>query len=288
MTARRGATPFLARRERFDLVASTNDVVRGWLAEGTPEVCMAVADEQTAGRGRAGRAWLAPRGAALLLSLGFRPTWLEPGHAWRLAAIAALAMAEAGEEVAGLPEGTIRMKWPNDLVVELDGTASISTANDGASGGGIRKIAGLLGETEGLGTADPRVVVGVGINTDWPAADFPPELAGSMTSLAEAAHGPQVGSGRLLDAFLGRLEARVEALRSGQFAAFDWADRQVTTGRIVRLERPDGEETVRAGGVDAESGALIVDDDEAPGGSRRVIIGEISHVRLAAVAGAVV
>ena len=56
----------------------------------------------------------------------------------------------------------------------------------------IRKVAGVLGETEGLGTADPRVVVGLGINADWRAADFPPELADSMTSLREASHGRPV------------------------------------------------------------------------------------------------
>ena len=71
-------TEFIARQERFAVVGSTNDVVRGWLAEGTPEVCLAVADEQTAGRGREGRTWVAPAGGALLLSLGFRPTWLAP------------------------------------------------------------------------------------------------------------------------------------------------------------------------------------------------------------------
>ncbi len=72
------------------------------LARGrNPEVCLAVADEQTAGRGRAGRTWAAPPGAALLLSLGFRPAWLAPDRAWRLAAIASLAMADAAEEVAG-------------------------------------------------------------------------------------------------------------------------------------------------------------------------------------------
>ena len=75
------------RREQFDRVGSTNDVVRGWLAAGEPEVCLAVAGEQTAGRGRNGRTWSAPPGAALLLSLGFRPAWLAPDRVWRLAAI---------------------------------------------------------------------------------------------------------------------------------------------------------------------------------------------------------
>ena len=79
------APPFLARHEQFAVVGSTNDVVRSWLAAGEPEVCLAVADEQTAGRGREGRTWTAPPGTALLLALGFRPTWLEPSRVWQLA-----------------------------------------------------------------------------------------------------------------------------------------------------------------------------------------------------------
>ena len=142
------AEPFLAQRERFARVGSTNDVVRAWLEAGTPEVCLAVADEQTAGRGREGRAWTAPAGAGLLLSLGFRPDWLEPEHVWRLAAIVALAMADASETVAGLPPGSIRLKWPNDLVIER-GPAERRRRPPGP--GRIRKLAGLLGETPGSG-----------------------------------------------------------------------------------------------------------------------------------------
>ena len=102
--------PFISRQERFASIGSTNDVVRAWLAGGTPEVCLAVADEQTAGRGRAGRSWQAPPGAALLLSLGFRPGWLPPERVWRLPATVSLAMADAAEEAAGLPDGAIRLK----------------------------------------------------------------------------------------------------------------------------------------------------------------------------------
>jgi BirA family biotin operon repressor/biotin-[acetyl-CoA-carboxylase] ligase len=257
----------LARRERFDRVASTNDVVRAWLAEGTPEVALAVADEQTAGRGREGRPWTAPPGAALLLSLGFRPTWLAPEQAWRLAAVISLTMAAAAEAVAGLPARTIRLKWPNDLVV------------DGPDG--PRKLAGVLGETDGLGSADPRVVVGLGINADWPAADFPTELAGSMTSLREVAGGRPIARRALLDAFLVRLESSIVDLREGAFDEAGWCRRQLTTGRTIRLELAGGTETLQALGVDAVSGALIVEDPAAPGGERSVLVGEIVHVRLA-------
>jgi BirA family biotin operon repressor/biotin-[acetyl-CoA-carboxylase] ligase len=262
--------PFLARQERFAAIGSTNDVVRDWLADGQPEVCLAVADEQTAGRGRAGRTWTAPAGRALLLSLGFRPAWLAADRVWRLAATVSLAMADAAEEVAGLADRAIRLKWPNDLVVE-----------DAATPGTVRKLGGVLGETDGLGTADPTAVVGIGLNAGWPAAEFPSALAATMTSLHEASGGRPIDLALLLDAFLARVEVRVEALRGGRFDVADWTDRQLTTNRIVRLVGADGGSVVvRARRSDPLSGALIVEDPDAPDGERAVVSGEIEHLRL--------
>ena len=134
--------PFLARQERFPRVASTQDVVRGWLDQGSPEVCLAVADEQTEGRGRSGRTWIAPPGRALLLSLGFRPTWLAAGHAWRLAATVSLAMADAAEEAAGLRDRAIGLKWPNDLVIE-DVVPDVPGSE--SARGRVGKLGGVLG-----------------------------------------------------------------------------------------------------------------------------------------------
>jgi BirA family transcriptional regulator, biotin operon repressor / biotin---[acetyl-CoA-carboxylase] ligase len=267
---------FLARSQRFDVVGSTNDVVRDWLADGTPEVCLVIADEQTAGRGREGRSWVAPAGAGLLLSLGFRPSWLAPEQVWRLAAVVSLAMADAAEEVAGLPERTIRLKWPNDLVLEPPGA-------------GVRKLAGVLGETTGLGTRDPRAIIGVGLNVDWPAAAFPPELADTMTSLREASRGRAVDPIALAAAFTERLRGRVGSLRGGRFDAAAWAGRQLTTGRAIRIDQPDGAAwTGLAVGVDPTTGALIVEDADVPAGVRHVLVGEVGHVRLATAATSVV
>jgi BirA family biotin operon repressor/biotin-[acetyl-CoA-carboxylase] ligase len=259
--------PFISRQERFDRVGSTNDVVRGWLAEGTPEVCLAVAAEQTAGRGRDGRTWQAPPGAGFLCSIGFRPTWLAPDRAWRLAAIVSLAMADAAEEVGGLTDRSVRLKWPNDLVIEAGGT--------------VRKLGGVLGETIGLGTSDPRVIIGLGLNGDWAAADFPPELAGSMTSLLVASSGRPVDLPALFAAFIDRVETRTIALRDGHFDVADWTSRQLTSGRPVRLELPDGSaQETRALGVDVLSGGLVIEDLEAAGGERTILTGEIQHLRL--------
>jgi BirA family biotin operon repressor/biotin-[acetyl-CoA-carboxylase] ligase len=275
MTAEAAASTFLSRQARFASVDSTNDVVAGWLDEGVPEVCVAVADEQRAGRGRAGRTWVAPAGCALLVSLGFRPTWIAADRAWRIPATLALAMADAAEEAGGLTDRAVRLKWPNDLVVEasepgMDGTIE------------VLKLGGILAEARDVGGTDPTLVVGLGLNADWAMADFPAELAGAMTSLREASGGRPVDLVRLLDAFLLRVEPRIAALREGWFDVADWTERQVTTGRTVRVELPDRAElTADAVGVDALGGGLVVRDDSAANGERTLLVGDVRHVRLA-------
>ena len=264
------SSPLVSRSERFAAIPSTNDVVAGWLAGGVAEVCLAVADEQTAGRGRMGRTWVAPPGTSLLASLGFRPAWIAPDRAWRIAATVSLAMADAAEDVAGLPDRTVRLKWPNDLVAaDPTGEAPL-------------KLGGVLGEAMGIGTHEPRVVVGIGVNAGWSAADFPPDLAASMTSLSVLGGGRPVASEDLLGAFLARLEPRIEALRDGRFDVADWTARQLvrrTPVRLVHGTDPDDGEDVVAIGADPLTGALVVEDATAPGGERQVHAGEILHLR---------
>jgi BirA family biotin operon repressor/biotin-[acetyl-CoA-carboxylase] ligase len=256
--------PFYSRVERFKSVDSTQRIVREWLESGTPEVAVAVAAHQSAGRGRQGREWLAPGGAGLLVSVGFRPASLAARHAWRLAATVSLAMLDGAEEAAGLQDGTLWLKWPNDIVAErLDGP--------------LLKVAGVLGESVSSGERAESAVVGIGINTDWAATDFPPDLAPHMTSLRELSHGRPIDNEVLLEAFLARLEPRYESLTGGRFDAASWSTRQITTGRRVEVEVGDRMIVGTATGVDPESGALLVDD----GGSRVAInSGEVVRCRI--------
>lgn len=254
---------FLSRLERFDVVESTNDVVAEWLAQGTPEVALAVADRQTAGRGREQRPWIAPPGAALLLSFGFRPPSMPAADAWRLAAILAVATAEAAESVTGLADGTIGLKWPNDLVADT-------------RDGDLRKVAGVLGETS---TADGRVesaVVGIGLNCEWPVSEFPPELAASMTSLREISH-RRVDREAILVELLEPLDRRYRALRRGDFDADPWLDRQRTSGRRVSVVTGDRVIEGRGQGVDPSSGALLVETSQ---GTVAVGWGEVVSCRV--------
>ena len=239
---------FPARLERFRAVESTQHVVRDWLAAGEPEVCVAVAGYQTAGRGRNGREWTAPPGAALLTSIGFRPHAIAARHAWRLAAIVALAMRDAAEAVAGLQDGTLWLKWPNDIVVD-------------AHDGGMRKVAGVLGESFTSGELVESAVVGIGVNTDWKMTDFPWAIAPTMNSLRELAGKRPIDNDELLEGFLDRLEPRYEALLAGTFDAGGWSAAQRTTGRTVLVDAAGTTVTGKGTGVDPESGALLVQSD---------------------------
>jgi BirA family biotin operon repressor/biotin-[acetyl-CoA-carboxylase] ligase len=257
---------FPSRFEHFRAVDSTQRIVREWLEQGTQEVAVAVSDYQTEGRGRQGREWMTPPGMGLLLSVGFRPEALDARHAWRLAAVVALAMRDAAEEQAGLKDGTLWLKWPNDLVAE-------------GQAGALQKVAGVLGESVTSKKRLDTAVIGIGINTNWAAVDFPWALARTMTSLRELSGRRPIDNEQLLDGFLARLEPRYEALKAGSFDAASWSVGQRTTGRSVSVEM--GDSTVRgtATGVDPESGALLLKDDD--GQARSIDSGEVTRCRLA-------
>ena len=206
----------------------------------------------------------------LLLSLGFRPTWLDPARAWQLAAVVVARDGRGGRGPSPASRtGTIRLKWPNDLVVERRDRASASSPASSA-------------RPTGSGPTDPRVVVGIGINVDWPAADFPPELADSMTSLREVARGPAGRPDRALGGVPRPAPGRRPALRGARFPAAGWTARQVTTGGDGRARRSRTvlDEVVRALGVDPVTGALLVDDPLVAGGRRAIVVGEVSRVRV--------
>jgi biotin-(acetyl-CoA carboxylase) ligase len=124
-------------------------------------------------------------------------------------------------------------------------------------------------------------VIGIGVNVDWKPDDFPPDLAESMTSLAGLAPGQLIDREVIVHVFLERLERAVAALRDGDFDVEAWRRRQLTSGVPVRLEWPDGtSETVAAIDVDPESGALVIGELGGGGLRRRVLVGEIHHLRL--------
>lgn len=255
---------FADRIQWFSEVTSTNDIVTTLAEAGNGEGVVVAADAQNAGRGRFGRDWASPHGAGIYASVLLRP----PAAALRLVTIAAgVALADGIRAATGL---TLQLKWPNDLV-----------AIDSRSGD-VRKLSGVLGETDGLGTKDARAVIGIGVNADWKPQDFPPDLATTMTSLAELAPGQVIDREVIVHVFLRRLAKATKQLRAGKFPAEAWRARQLTNGVPVRLEWPDGRtETVSAVDVDVDTGALLVGELGGGGGQKRTVLaGEIRHLRL--------
>ncbi len=235
---------FISRLDRFDRVGSTQAVVRDWLADGVGEVCVAVADVQTDGRGRLDRFWQDRPGSALLVSAGFRPSNLPAAQGWRLPAIASIAMTGAATSLLGPTADRLALKWPNDIIAVHHGQ--------------LRKVAGVLTEGSFEGDRQATSIVGLGVNVDWPRDDYPEDLAESMWSLSEASGRRRIDRDALLEAWLERLQPLYEELESGHFDALRWADAQVTTGATVEVETDGDTVQGTAVGVDRESGALLV------------------------------
>ena len=151
------------------------------MLDGQPEGAVVATDEQTEGRGRLGRTWVAPPGTSVLFSIVLEPR-VAPEQLPQLTVVAAEAVAEAIATVTGL---LATVKHPNDVL--LDG----------------RKVAGVLAEAR-----DGRVVLGVGINVAQRDDEFPERAEYPATSLAIA--GADVDRASLLAAVLERLERRYD------------------------------------------------------------------------------
>jgi BirA family biotin operon repressor/biotin-[acetyl-CoA-carboxylase] ligase len=174
----------------YDEVRSTNDEAAARRDAGETR-CVVVAACQTEGRGRGGNRFASPRGglyASLVVTVPVRDV---PGP---LVVATAVALADAITARTGV---AVQVKWPNDLWVDR------------------KKVAGILLETQGVGTQGPRddvgVVVGVGVNVDGVPAGLPADVALATTALASHAPRP-VHRADLLVAFLLGLDRRLAGL----------------------------------------------------------------------------
>lgn len=205
-------------------VDSTSERAFAALAAGTARHGdVHLAETQSAGRGRRGRAWASARGEGLYLSVVLLPASLP--HPAALTMGAGLAVLEAA---GALGAASARLKWPNDVLVA------------DAAGSPAAKLAGILVEARGLDPARPHAVVGIGLNVRQRA--FPPELEAerAVTSLA------RLGLERTLEearnALLARLAPRLEeACEHPAASARAYAAALGLDGRPVRLAHGRGE-----------------------------------------------
>ena len=137
---------------------STNLWIKRLAKEGAPEGTLALAEFQSAGRGRLGRSWEVPEGTSVMMSILLRPKF-EPQYAPTLTLVMGMAVAKAVKKLGFV----VSIKWPNDVVVSH------------------KKICGILTE---MGVRDGKIdyaVIGVGINVN--IREFPEEMADKATSL---------------------------------------------------------------------------------------------------------
>lgn len=225
----------------FQKVGSTNQVALDLARKGYPEGTLVVAEEQTAGRGRWRRPWLAPTGKALLFSLVLRPA-LVPYRVPEVTLVAGASVARAIHEHTGLRVG---IKWPNDLICEG------------------KKLCGILVEMEAAAEQVSYLVLGIGINVNQEQEDLPPELRDTATSLRMILR-EEVLRIPLLQRVLEVLEEDYEEYCSDGFASSRerWLRYEATLGRRVRICIGGEEFSGEAAGL-AEDGSLLL---RLPGG----------------------
>lgn len=240
----------------FSTIGSTNDVASALAAGGDREGAVVIADAQTAGRGRRGRAWFSPPGAGLYVSVVLAPARARHGSDRSTALVtlaAGVALAEAIERVTGLAPA---IKWPNDLLI------------------GRRKLAGILAEGvagQAQGSGLQSVVLGYGLNVG-PAA-YPAELGERVTSL-ESELGRPIDRAALCAETLAAIAARYHDLLEARFDAIldAWRTRSpASRGARVSWETPKGAQSGTTAGVD-DMGALLVRVGDR---TERLVAGEI-------------
>jgi BirA family transcriptional regulator, biotin operon repressor / biotin---[acetyl-CoA-carboxylase] ligase len=217
---------------RFATIDSTNEEARRRAHAGDAGRLWIVADEQTAGRGRRGRAWVSPKGNLHTSVLMIDPC--PPAIASQLGFVAGVALARAARDLGATDTG---LKWPNDLMCR------------GA------KCAGLL--VEGIGLADRRAacVAGIGVN-----CAHAPEDVGYATSCLTRAGGQAIGPGELLERLVERFGEALDVWRAGQ--AFDrtraaWLDYALGLGERIAIQDGAGKREGVFEGIDV-AGRLLM------------------------------
>lgn len=272
---------------RFEYLAeagSTNDVIvahaTGTDAAAWPDLSVVVTDNQTRGRGRLGRTWLAPTGRSLAISVLLRPALehgalLPPDLLGWFPLLAGAAMTRAVQDVveasttpvvqgAGVrqvesPSHEVTLKWPNDVLI------------DGYKVSGI--LSELLPDARGL-------VIGAGLNVSLDEHDLPTLTSTSLLLVTHTAPNPDAVLARYLTELRGLyrefLAAGADPVESGLFQYVTALCG--TLGSSVRVELPGGGDLVgTAIGLDTQ-GRLVV-QDQANGEQQAVAAGDVTHLR---------
>ena len=236
----------------YKSIDSTNLEAKRLLSQGAENGTVIVAEYQSAGKGRLGRAWESADGAGIWFSVILQPD-LPMDQISLYSFVAAVAVAEGIRTVTGLDA---QVKWPNEVLVNG------------------RKLCGILLELVAERNRPLSVIIGIGINASQKPEDFPEEVRQKATSLAMET-GTETNRQQVLDAVLQKLACYSEKLEREGFASIKdtWSQLSCVTGKQVQIVQ-HGKAFLygTAMGLDTD-GALLVQTEQ---GMERIVAGDVS------------
>ncbi len=247
-------TEILGKQEIVHLkeTDSTNAHAKDLAARGAPEGTLVVAEKQTGGRGRKGRVWFSPPDGGIYASIILRPP-MPPSQVPKLTFVTAVAAAETLLHLTTLH---VRIKWPNDILVNG------------------RKVAGILTEITTDMDAVDYAVVGLGMNVNTRA--FPDDIRNLATSLLIES-GERFERAVLLREFLRQEEACYRGLQAFGFEPIlkRWKELASIIGQKLQVEMIDATYTGHVEAIDPD-GILILKDSD--GISHRILSGDVAFL----------
>lgn len=235
----------------YDIIDSTNNKAKELAARGAPEGSIVIAEQQSAGRGRKGRSWLSSASEGLCISLILRPT-IPPTEISKITLMAAVAISEA---LLSLTEIEIKIKWPNDLIVNK------------------KKLAGILTEMSMEVDAIDYVVIGLGLNVNSIKSSFADEVKDIATSL-HIETGTQYSRAQVAQAFLTWFEKLYFEVQKNGFHSLitRWKELSNIIGKKVAVDEA-GKTVIGTVKDIAEDGTLILVDDNKQ--IQKIISGDV-------------
>jgi BirA family transcriptional regulator, biotin operon repressor / biotin---[acetyl-CoA-carboxylase] ligase len=253
LLARLGKTRVVGRDiQVFEQTTSTNDVIEMLARDGVKEGAVVFAESQTKGRGRLGRKWMSPTHKGLWFSILLRPK-LRPQESTQLTVASATALRRAIKTVTGL---SAEIKWPNDLLI------------------GGKKVVGILTEMSAEVDRVRHVILGIGVDVNQNAVEFPVELRKIATSLKIEA-GKEISRAELATEIVRELDFDYARICGGRFPAVadEWEAGCATIGKNVSVQMGARQIRGRAEALD-DDGALLVRTEH--GRLERVIGGDVT------------
>ncbi|MCD7033392.1 biotin--[acetyl-CoA-carboxylase] ligase [Metabacillus sp. GX 13764] len=233
-------TKRLGRHIHFEeSVGSTQKTAHALAGSGAEEGTIAVADQQTEGRGRLSRSWHSPKGKGIWMSTILRPE-IPLNKTPQLTLLAAVAIVQAIEESTGLSPD---IKWPNDILING------------------RKAVGILTELQAEADRVHSVIIGTGLNINHEKNDFPEELHGIATSLRMES-GQKFNRAQIIQEILLKLETLYDQYLTHGFKPVKllWESYAISLNRRITARTLQGAVSGRAIGIDDE-GVLLLQKD---------------------------